>query len=207
MKVKAPTVGKRRPAFTQTIERLIEHLAESLPAFAHVNPRQVLVVAGEARRASRGTIRPLRFARGKRKDAQGRRKPKVRMGAVEILYCITLRPLFFRQSTPRQRVATIAHELFHTAPAFDGTLNPNLRHDVAGAKFEAEFRAVERLAWKTLPMQLRRALGYNGEVRMRQWLEKPLTSARGQAGSSRQVYTEAHTFEGIMRLKSPDVTE
>src|SRR5581483_11554436 len=62
-----------RPLLGTAIRRLIRDAASKLPELSHVKASRVLVVAGEARRASRATIRPLG---GKIKKARGRR-PRV----------------------------------------------------------------------------------------------------------------------------------
>lgn len=173
-----------------------------MPEFAHLRPECIVVVAGEARRASRGTVRPLAFARGRRTDALGRRRPLVKIRGVRALYTITLRPLFFRDSTPRQRVATVLHELFHIAPAFDGTLEVARRHQHAGRGFEDAFRPLERRAWRALPEPLRAPFAYDGEVRVRQWLERPQSWLQGEKASHRALYTERHLFEGVVRMRS-----
>lgn len=181
---------------------LLAHVAATMKEFRHVDPNAILVVAGEARRASRGTVKPLCFTNGKRKDGLGRRKPLVTFHGHRVLYAITLRPLFFRKSTPRQRVATILHELFHIAPAFDGTLDVTRRHAEAGEEFEAEFRPIERRYWKRIPPEVVEGFSYDGEVRVLQWLEKPQSWLPKERASHRTHYTERHLFEGVMRMKT-----
>lgn len=181
---------------------LIRHISISMPEFRHVVPERVLVVAGEARRASRGTVKPLSFAKGKRRDAFGRKKPLVKIAGVRMLYCVTLRPLFFRASTPRARVATLLHELFHISRKFDGTLDRMRRHSRLGAKFDARFKPLERRLWRELPDALRASFAYDGEVRINQWLERPTAWLPGERGSGRRLYTEAHLFPGIVRMKT-----
>lgn len=193
---------RRRPDFSLAVRALIEHVARVHPEYAHVDPARVLIVAGEARRASRGTIKPLSFPRGERVDALGRRKPVVSVGGQRMLYVITLRPLFFRRSTPRQRVATVLHELFHISRRFDGTLDHQRRHEAAGEGFEAAFAPVERRCWKALPPELVAPFSYDGEVRVRQWLEKPQSWLPGERASHRARYDERHLFEGIVRMKT-----
>jgi hypothetical protein len=173
-----------------------------MPEFSHVDPAKIVVVAGEARRASRSTVRPLAFTGGRRKDSLGRKKPLVKLHGVRVLYTITLRPLFFRRSTPRQRVATILHELFHIAPAFDGTLDVQRRHQHAGDGFEVAFRPVERRAWKGLPEELRALFAHDGEVWVKQWLERPQAWSTGEKASHRALYTERHLFDGVVRMKT-----
>ena len=193
---------RRRPDFTQAVSALIAHVAQVHPEFAHLDPRRILVVAGEARRASRGTVKPLTFAGKRRTDSMGRKKPRVKIRGLHMLYSITLRPLFFRKSTPRQRVATVLHELFHISKHFDGTLDHQRRHEEAGDGFEAEFAPVERRCWKRLPPELAAPFAYDGEVRVLQWLEKPQSWLPGERASHRTLYTERHLFDGIVRLRT-----
>lgn len=178
-------------------------MAQTHPEFAHLDASRILVVAGEARRASRGTVKPLTFAGKKRVDSMGRRKPMVKVGGRQMLYCITLRPLFFRRSTARQRVATLLHELFHISKHFDGTLDHQRRHEEAGDGFEAEFSPIERRCWKRLPVELSGPFAYDGEVRVLQWLEKPQSWLPGERASHRNRYSEKHLFEGVVRMKAP----
>lgn len=196
---------RRRPDFTQAVRALIAHVATSHRQFAHVDGRRILVIAGEARRASRGTVKPLTFAAKKQVDALGRKKPRVKIAGLQMLYSITLRPLFFRRSTPRQRVATVLHELFHISKHFDGTLDHQRTHEEAGDGFEVEFSPLERACWKRLPPELVAPFGYDGEVRVLQWLEKPQSWLPGERASHRSLYTEKHLFEGVVRMKTKTV--
>ncbi len=191
----------KRPDFTQAVHALIRHAASTLEALAHIDPERVLVVAGEARRASRATVKPMRFTSGKRVDSLGRRKPLVTVHGVPMLYVVTLRPLFFRRSTPRQRVATVLHELFHMSKKFDGTLDHRRRHG-AGDRFERAFPPIEKRYWRRITPEVLAPFAYDGEVRVRMWLEKPQTFVQSDRASTRRVYTEKHLFEGVMRLRS-----
>ncbi len=192
----------RRPDFTQAVRSLVAHAAATVKELRHIEANAILVVAGEARRASRGTVKPLCFSDRRRKDSLGRRKPLVTFHGERVLYCITLRPLFFRRSTPRQRVATVLHELFHISQTFDGTLDHRRRHQQAGEGFEDEFRPMERRYWKRMPPEVLAPFEYDGEVRVLQWLEKPQSWLPGSRASQRSRYTEQHLFEGIVRLKT-----
>jgi len=192
----------RRPAFSQTVRLLIAHVAATLKEFRHVDPNAILVVAGEARRASRGTVKPLCFAKASRRDRHGRRKPLVTFHGHRVLYAITLRPLFFRKSTPRQRVATILHELFHISPAFDGTLDHRRRHAQAGDGFDEAFAPIERRYWKRIPPEVLEGFAYDGEVRVLQWLEKPQSWLPSERTTHRLHYSEKHLFEGVVRMKT-----
>ena len=192
----------RRPDFTQAVHALMNHVARTMPEFRHLDPTRILIVAGEARRASRGTVKPLCFAAKGRTDSLGRKKPLVKLRGRQMLYSITLRPLFFRRSTPRERVATVLHELFHISKEFDGTLDHKRRHAEAGEGFEAEFAPLERRCWKRLPPEIAALFAFEGEVRIAQWLERPQSWMPGERASHRSLYTERHLFEGIVRMKT-----
>jgi len=190
-----------RPNLSRVVRLLIRDIARRLPELAHVRAERVLVVAGEARRRSRATIRPLRFADGALRSPTGqRRKPRVRFRGREVLYVMTLRPLFFRQSTPEQRLRTVLHELLHVAPAFDGTLDPRHRH--AELSPRAYARVLQPLMTRYLPLcppALLRALASNGEVLVRHWLERPPTTL--VVGSRERLrYDEEQTFLGPVRM-------
>lgn len=192
----------QRPDFNRAIRRLLWHIVQTMPEFAHLEPSRILVVAGEARRASHATVKPLAFPRGSRTDALGRVKPLVKIDGTRMLYCITLRPLFFRRSSVRERVATVLHELFHISTGFDGTLDSSRRHAKMGARFEKKFRPLERRLWKSLPPDVLAPFAHDGEVRVLQWLERPSGWLPGEKASARRAYTEAHLFTGVVRMKT-----
>ena len=112
---------------TLAVKRLIRDAAARLPELAHVRASRVLVVAGEARRSSRATLWPAHGS--SRTVGSGRARPAVRVKGREILYVITLRPLWFRDSTAEERVRTVLHELYHASTRFDGTLHRGRRHE------------------------------------------------------------------------------
>lgn len=178
-------------------------MAERLPEFSHIRPERILIVAGEARRASRGSIKPLTFAQSKSKDPLGHRKPVVRIEGKRMLYCITLRPLFFRESTARDRVQTLLHELFHVAPAFDGTLDEAHRHARLGPAFARTLRPLVRRYLRQCPKELLAAFSYDGEVRVHQWLERPGAYLLEGSGKVRRLYTEAQLFLATVRMVTP----
>lgn len=172
-----------------------------MPEFAHVRASRILVVAGEARRASRGTVKPLTFAGGRSTEkGTGRRKPVVKVGGKRMLYSITLRPLFFRNSTPEERVATILHELFHISPTFDGTLDRARRHARMGRDFSKSLRPLVERYLNECPEALLTALSYSGEVLVHQWLERPTATFIPELTSMHRIYTEAHLFTGPVEM-------
>lgn len=174
-----------RPNATLLCRRVVADMARVLPQMAHVHAARILFVAGEARRASRATVRAL----GKKGP------PVVKLRGRRALYCVTLRPKFFRAATPEQRVATLLHELLHISPRFDGTLHAEHKH---GALPTRGFRAlldplVRRYLAEGDPALIA-ALGHDGEVVARQWLERPT----GEGG--RRRYTEKQLFLGPLRM-------
>ncbi len=192
----------RRPDFNHAVRALLEHIAKTMPEFAHLEPKRVMVVAGEARRASNATVKPLAFAGRKRTDEWGRKKPLVKLHGRRMLYCITLRPLFFRASTPHARVTTLLHELFHVSTAFDGTLDEKRRHSAMGRRFNKVFNPLVKKLLKSLPDEVLQPFAYHGEVRVQQWLERPSAWTPKNKRTQRSLYTEAQLFEGIVRMRT-----
>jgi predicted metallopeptidase len=187
--VAIPQVRARRaerPNATLLCRRVVADMANILPELSHVKAGRILFVAGEARRGSRATIRPLR----------GRGRARVSLKGRRALYCVTLRPRFFRASTPEQRVATLLHELLHISPDFDGRLDPKRRHSLLPAKeFEALLKPLLKRYLANGDAALIGALAHHGEVLARQWLVRP--AGRHSAG---QTYTEKHLFLGPLMM-------
>ena len=196
-------MASRRPDLNLAITALFEDVATRMPEFGHVRPERVIVVAGEARRASRGAVKPLTFAGARGRDALGNRKPIVRVHGKRMLYCITLRPLFFRGSTAHARVGTLIHELFHVSVLFDGTLDASHRHATMGPAFDTRMRPLLRRYLRHCPPELLGPFGYTGEVRIQQWLERPPASYSPARGRVRRVYSEAQLFQANVRMVTP----
>jgi hypothetical protein len=198
----------RRPQLGPLLRRVIRDAAARLPALEHVRASRILVVAGEARRASRATIRPTSFAdTGTRRSRNGRVQPLIRFRGRRILYVITLRPLFFRRSTVESRVATLLHELYHTSPSFDGTLHHGRRHrSLPSEHFSRDLRPLVATYLAAMPEDLRAALDHHGEVLVRQWLEGPPRWLRIGANGARQgrrTYDEDQLFLGPIMMVTP----
>jgi predicted metallopeptidase len=158
-------------------------MAKKLPELSHIKAARILFVAGEARRGSRATIKPLKRA-------------QVSLKGRKALYCVTLRPLFFRASSPEQRVATLLHELLHVSDAFDGELHHGRRHAAMPAsKFKALLKPLVKRYLSTADPALLSGLGHDGEVVARQWLERPAGKA-----SKHQPYNEQHLFLGPVQM-------
>ncbi len=189
---------------TRAVRRLVRDVAARVPELAHVRSSRVLVVAGEARRASRATIRPAHFKETRRRsDAGTRKKPLIRVKGRKILYVITLRPLWFLDSTPRERIATIVHELYHASTRFDGTLHRGRRHSLLPVEaYDRRVRALVDRYLAEAPEEIVAPFSADGLVRARMWLERPTASYREDDYRGRRVYTERQLFLGVVQRRT-----
>jgi hypothetical protein len=129
-------------------------------------------------------------------------KPLVKVKGRKILYVITLRPLWFVASTPEQRIATILHELYHVSMRFDGTLHSGRRH--GRLPLRKYNRRVQQLLQRYLavaPAELLQPFAYQGEARVRMWLEGPGSFQDGEYGG-RRLYTEQQLFTGLALMRT-----
>jgi len=190
---------QERLNLTLAVKRLVRDVARRLPELGYVRASHVLVVAGEARRTSRATIRPARQAARDRRPA----KPRVRVKGREILYVITLRPLWFLDSTPEERVATILHELYHASTRFDGTLHGGRRHSrLPLTRYNRRIRRLLARYLAMAPAEVLAPFAHRGEVRVRMWLERPGPRRDGER-AGRRLYTEEQLFYGLARMRGP----
>jgi len=187
---------------TRAVRRLIRDVASRLPELSHVRASRVLVVAGEARRASRATIRPAHFKETGRRAGDGARtKPLIRIKGRKILYVITLRPLWFLDSTPEERVATILHELYHASTRFDGTLHRGRRHArLPLAAYDRRIRGLLDRYLDSAPDEVLDPLASHGIVSARMWMERPAVAYDEDAYRGRRIYTERQLFVGLARM-------
>jgi len=173
---------------------MVQDVARRLPQFAHLKASRILVVSGEARRASWASIRPL----GPIDRPSG--KPVVRVKGRQMLYVITLRPRFFRVASAEKRVETVLHELFHISKRFDGSLHSGRRHSALKADFERRLEPLVERYLAQMPAELLQLFSVSGLVQARQWLEKPGPSVKRGRPAGRRVYTERHLFLGPVQM-------
>ena len=98
------------------------------------------------------------------------RKPRVVVGGVHRLYEVCLRPRFFLDASPAQRLRTLTHELWHISNAFDGSLAPDRRHRQGrddDATIEQMAREVEASEADLSTLTI------SGEAIMRAWRCRP----------------------------------
>jgi predicted metallopeptidase len=190
---------------TLAVKRLIRDVALRVPELSHVKPARILVVAGEARRASRATIRPAHFGETRGRGGRfGRTKPLIRIRGRKVLYVITLRPRWFVDSTAAERIGTILHELDHASERFDGTLHRGRVHSrMPRARFQRRVRALRERYLAVAPPEVVAPFSHRGTVRARMWLEKPGGSFQERAYAGRRVYTERQLFLGLMPMDVP----
>jgi hypothetical protein len=190
---------------TLAVKRLVRDAAARVPELAHVRASRVLVVAGEARRASRATIRPAHYKETRRRAGAGTRvKPLIRVKGRKILYVITLRPLWFLESSPRERITTIFHELYHASLRFDGTLHRGRRHSrLPRLAYNRRVRALVDRYLEVAPGEIVAPFSADGTARARMWLERPGGSYDGEDYRGRRVYTEKQLFYGPVRMVTP----
>lgn len=122
---------KRRPQLdlTDHLERIMHDLCARIPEFAHINPRRVLIFLTRARgngmNGLYAKIVPMRFPNGtpfKLISGHQFSLPQIPTPHGDVLYLIYIYyPRFFAQPFER-RLLTLVHELYHIAPAFDGTI-------------------------------------------------------------------------------------
>jgi predicted metallopeptidase len=186
----------RRLNITLAVKRLVRDAAARLPELAHVDAARVLVVAGEARRASRATIRPVLA------DRAGPHRARIQIRDRDILYVITLRPLWFLDSTPKERIETILHELWHVSTRFDGRLHRGRRHGtLPRSTFDRRVRRLRDAYLAGAPPDLLGPFAHHGLARARMWLERP-AGARRDGGPERRLYTERQLYYGLVRMRA-----
>jgi hypothetical protein len=189
---------------TLAVKRLIRDVARRMPELSHVRASRVLVVAGEARRASRATIRPAGGPASRKRPRPGERRPEIRVKNRRILYVITLRPLWFVGSTPEQRIATVLHELYHASVRFDGRLHAARRHSrLPRSTFDHRIRRLRDRYLAQAPPEIVEPFAHEGVVRARMWLERPGAWVDDEPERRRRRYGEKQLFVGLMPMRAP----
>jgi predicted metallopeptidase len=179
---------------TLAVKRLIRDVAGRVAELSHVKASRILVVAGEARGTSRATIRPGNV--GPARGGAGRRFIRVR--GRQVLYVITLRPLWFAASTPEERVATILHELYHTSARFDGTLHRGRRHArLPRTSFDRTVRTLLGRYLTRAPEEILAPFTTEGLVKVRMFLRVPSGKRKG---ATPRLDVDEHLFYGFMPL-------
>lgn len=149
---------------TAVLEELVREGVAKVPELSHIDPSRVLVCVSSAKgNMSHGVyakIYPLRFPGGARTGHLERRgrlyrceMPEVKHQGREILYVIYFLVPRFLDLSPRQKLLTLFHELYHISPSFDGDIRRfpgrNYAHGSSRKKYNA---AVEAMLERYLPL-------------------------------------------------------
>jgi predicted metallopeptidase len=116
--------------FTLHIRRLAEDITYRMPELAHVDLARVGIRFCQARKPVRhglwASLTPLRFQAGalttKRRGRTWTIQPVHDAEGRELLYLLSFYLPRFMNLPPREKLATVIHELWHISPAFDGDL-------------------------------------------------------------------------------------
>jgi len=147
--------------FTLAMRYLCTDMCQRLPELHHIDLERVAISFCQARKnVSHGlqaSLTPLRFEHGATTIQRGSRQyscqPVRDHNGLEYFYILSFYlPRFLNQSI-EEKLSTVAHELWHISPAFDGDLR---RHEgrcyVHGASQEQYNATMDRLArsWLSL---------------------------------------------------------
>lgn len=122
--------GLRTPFdFSAAMYRLCDDITQRMPDLRHVNMPEVAVTFAQTRsRVTHGMqakLTPLRFENGSLVTVRYGKQwmvPRLYHGQQELLYILTFYlPRFFNHS-PREKMITVIHELFHISPEFNGDI-------------------------------------------------------------------------------------
>ncbi len=119
--------------FNMSMTRLIAEIVQRVGDFHHIRPNQVLVSATFNRSTRKSGllayVLPLKYRAGSpvERRVRGSREyhwamlPVVQDG-VEILYIVYFMLPRFLHRSPREKLETVVHELYHISPLFNGDL-------------------------------------------------------------------------------------
>lgn len=118
---------------TRAIEEIIADIVSKIDELSHIDPARLIVSLSSTRSGGVGgtyaRIHPLRFPGGGLSTIVTRNgvryrctMPSLTHRGVDALYLITFLVPRFLNLTPREKLATIIHELYHISPSFDGDI-------------------------------------------------------------------------------------
>lgn len=154
------------------LDRLCTELIERVPALHGLDARRILIVAGQARGAARASIRSL---------APATRAPLVHVAGQRKLFELTLRPLWFRQSTPGRRLESIVHELWHIDASAPDRLARDRQHRTLSRQQVAT--AIGQLCANARALvgpKFLASLAVDGPVLLPAWLTRPVLTGEPQ---------------------------
>ncbi|MFO7907883.1 MAG: hypothetical protein ACQESR_16090 [Planctomycetota bacterium] len=127
---RCPEVDGRGFDFTGHVRAVCEDMVIRLPQLAHIDMSRVAISLSRARKVGadgvHASLMPLRFQGGARAGKRGGRyyttQVVLNRDGQEMLYILTFFLPRFMDVEFREKLVTIAHELWHIGPAFDGDL-------------------------------------------------------------------------------------
>lgn len=147
----APAHGRRPPSgfdFTLHVARVCADMASRVEEFRHIDMSRVAVSFRQTRkRMAHGlyaSLTPLRFAGGQVHSIRRGRKwaiQRVEIDGREMLYLLNFYLPRFLDLPIGEKLTTIAHELLHIGPQFDGDLRRFSGRCYAHSHSHAEFDA------------------------------------------------------------------
>ena len=149
------------PALIFHVQRLCADLCRRLDELRHIDTDRVAIRYCQTRKAvSHGvqaTLTPLRFEDGSLYTTRGGRPWTIQRifgpGGREMLYLLSFYLPRFLNLPPIEKVATVAHELWHISPKFDGDLRRFSGRCYAHGQSEEAFHAeAGRLAQRWLDL-------------------------------------------------------
>ncbi len=172
---------------------------------AFIDPSAILFVAAAARRSGRASIRPLTLGGHPPQFRKGAsEKPQIWIDGHLARYEINLRPRYFLDATPDERIRILAHELWHIDPSFDGTLAESRRHGRrrvgSAADRDPADATVDRWvrAWRSAGAVAAEVVTYSGELRLAAWTDRP-PSRLGPLGRRWYSHRDLHSAVVVQR--------
>ena len=175
MKTRLKTPRSQHPSLNQEFQRLISLVCESIEEFRLYDQKKIAVSMGRSKgRGKTGIwahVVPLRYTGGSR-HRRGRirgvsgfysyKSPKILETFPEALYMVSfMLPRFFRL-TPRERIETIVHELYHMHPTLRGDLRrfpkPHIHHGPTPAAYDRKVRLLTDEALNSMPELMKHPL-------------------------------------------------
>lgn len=115
--------------FTAAMNRLCADMCNRIEALAHIDMDQCLVTVTQARRRTswgmQAKLTPLRFENGAETSVRNGTKwgcQQVVYKGRPQLYIVTFYLPRFQDQTPREKLVTVVHELYHISPDFNGDI-------------------------------------------------------------------------------------
>ena len=152
--------------FTHHVGLICADMAARLDEFRHIDMSLVAVSFRQTRKRMRGgiyaSLTPLRFAEGQTESVRRGRKWKIQrvvLDGREMLYLLNFYLPRFLDLPLDEKLTTIAHELMHVGPQFDGDLRRFGGRCYAHSHSHAEFDAhAAKLAQRWLALKPDEAL-------------------------------------------------